>query len=413
MVTGMRAMDLPMLEIVVFKKLLWTPSTIINSLRILQNLHPTLPSLNPQVLNGHSCFGEVLASRWLWRGGLFVYMEFIREVPLDEYGHEITEARPETNVYEYLARENESFYEAEQALRRGDVAEAEKLYRQALETISDPYSEGQIFYKISLAQTFAQPERAIETLKQIIENETYTDVQRAYATQRLALLYYRYSKPELFDQIFAGDRYQQFVVEGDVEASLNNLFEYASSFEPLAVAELRSAVWYSEQLLDGESDARDEYLDIIDTKLENATFNISELRLQENASSLIPEALYLRARLLVNLHALGIEQDYELALEEALGSALASGVAGSDGSARYMYAIALLQYEEGREEDINRMIQPFIDNIDSYVAFKRFFEREKGNVLGQQENLIALSDLNPNFKELLTALGWGPEDFIL
>lgn len=323
------------------------------------------------------------------------------------------------SIYEILLEENKNFAEGEHFLRNGEEDRAASFYKRALLDARNSGEEGQILYKISIAETHGDPFEAIDSLKKVIEDPAQSHRQRAYAAQRLALIYYRRSDPTLFEKIFEDEPYASFRVNGEVDESLKNIFEYASFFYPLAVAELRAASWYANELKfasmsDNQNDFETlmfEYLPIIENKIRNAEEDIRRTQNSKDASDLIPEALYLKALTFARLNFAGIERNYEVEYKRAIEYALASGIIGSDGSARYSYAANLMIQEEDREQDIEIILKPFVENITQYESFERFFREERDDVLGQKRILVQISEINANFKELLFSLGWEDSDF--
>lgn len=303
-----------------------------------------------------------------------------------------------------------NFEQAEKLLNSGNVEQAKVLYLESLKSATTPVEVSQAQYKISLTETQTDPKSAISRLKQIIADENNTDLDRAYAAQRLGLLYYRNSDPALIPVIFSGEPYAAFYTNNDLPLALRRLFEFSSSFYPVALSELRAAIWYAQEItLDAQK--AEEYLPIIESKLKNADLDIERTRYISGPDSLVTEALSLKARVYAALHRAGYEYDYETAMQEAMTYALASGVKGADGQARYAYVINLFLYEEDREVDILNLLQPMIDNIDEYPTFKRMFERERNNVLNQKKDLVALGNALPQFKNLLLSLNWTEADF--
>lgn len=305
---------------------------------------------------------------------------------------------------------NKNFREAERLLNADNMEAAKPFYTEALKYASTPVEISSAQYKLSLTETQTDPVSAVARLKGIIEDEVNTDLDRAYAAQRLGLLYYRNSDPSLLPIIFSGEPYAGFYDKNDVFLSLRKIFEYSSSFYPVALSELRAAIWYAQAIANDPSLA-DAYLPIVETKLTNADLDIERTRYVSGPDVLINEALALKARVYAALHRSGYDYDYETAMQEAITTALASGNTGTDGPARYAYILNLFLYEEGREADIINLLQPMVTNINDYPAFKRMFERERNNVLNQKKDLVALGEAVPQFKKLLLSLGWTEADF--
>lgn len=368
-----------------------------------QNHYPETPSQDSEQIQEKSSLPIVLTSL-LIVGVLAIagYMFYSRTVPGTSNMQEDSYAQLELN---------DSYVQAEELFREGNLEAAKTQYEQALRTALDADQEGQILYKIALTETHSDPQTAIGRLKGIIKGELYSDVQKAYAAQRLALMFYRNSDPELVPIIFAGDPYAGFYQEGDTALALRRLFDYASSFYPLAISELRSALWYADRIKEASGTesfdgVRAQYLPTLQQKLADAEHDIERTKDLKQAGSLIPEALYLKAVVYARLASAGLNYDWEQAMQEALNTALVVGGRGSDGSARYAYAMNLFLYEDGREQEAFDLLTTMVENIDSYPTFKRMFENEKDNVLGQREALVQLANAWPEFESLLISLGW-------
>lgn len=305
---------------------------------------------------------------------------------------------------------SQNFEKAEKLLIAGDLDNAKLAYEEAGKFAASPVQISNIQYKLSITETQSDPVSAVNRLKSIIENNKNTDLDRAYAAQRLGLLYYRNSDRSLLPIIFSGEPYAGFYDEDDIFISLRKLFEYSSSFYPVAISELRAAAWYA-QAMTNDPSLSSVYLPIVEKKLANADLDIERTKYIEGPDSLINEALSLKARVYAALHRSGYDYDYETAMQLAISTALATGGTGADGPARYAYVLNLFLYDEGRGADITLLLQPMINNIDGYPAFKRMFERERNNVLNQKKDLVALGNAVYQFKNLLLSLGWTESDF--
>ncbi len=320
--------------------------------------------------------------------------------------------------------QNESYIQAEDFLRNAvgssreeNLRNAEILYKEALQLAENPDQEGQILYKISLTQTYSSPEEAVSILKDIAANDSYSNTQRAYAVQRIGLLFDRNLDTELLSVIFSGSPYESFYSEGDTVLSFRRLYEYASSFYPLAISELHSAKWYANELKRAHinnspnfENLKNEYVPLINQKLDNAESDIRRTRGSEGASDLIPEALYLKAITFARLSAASLDYDYESAMRDAINAALIANN-NSDMRVRYAYALNLFLYEEGRLNEVRNLLEPFWLDIDTYPGFKRLFIAEKNNTYNQKGELVDVARSIPEFKEMLLSLGWSESDF--
>lgn len=303
-----------------------------------------------------------------------------------------------------------TYLEAARLQQVSDFDGARARYLEVLERASGPEQEGQVQYRIALAETFTDPASAVARLKGITASEAYSDLLRAYAAQWLGLMLYRTSDSSVLPLIFTGDPYAAFYRDRDTQLALRRLFEYASSFYPLAVAELEQAAWYAQELKDADVAERaalaDQYLSIIEQKLESGQADIDRTLSINEYKMFVTEALYLKAVVLARLSAAGFDYEYEPAMQEALNYTLLNWTPGDDSAIRYAYAMNLFFAETGREEDARELLRPVVEDIDAYPGFKRMLEKEKNNVLGRKEWLVALSNSYPEFRSLLVSLGW-------
>lgn len=303
-----------------------------------------------------------------------------------------------------------TYLEAARLQQTGDYADARAKYLEVLERASGPEQEGQVQYRIALAETFTDSASAVARLKGIVASAAYSDLLRAYAAQWLGLMLYRTSDSSVLPLIFTGDPYAAFSREGDVQLALRRLFEYASSFYPLAVAELEQAAWYAQGLKDADVVERatlaDQYLPLIEEKLESGQADIDRTLSINEYKTFVTEALYLKAVVLARLSAAGFDYEYEPAMQEALNSTLLNWTPGDDSAIRYAYAMNLFFAEAGREEDARELLRPIVEDVDAYPAFKRMLVGEKDDVLGRKEWLVALAVSYPDFRTLLVSLGW-------
>ncbi|MDP2664478.1 MAG: hypothetical protein Q8O97_00690, partial [bacterium] len=108
---------------------------------------------------------------------VFVYYNFSQKSP--------------KSFYQSLLGKNESFAYAEGLLKSGKYDEAASQFRIALEKAEGYKEEGQLKYKIALAESFGNnPIEGIGLFKEVAANENHTSTIRAYAVQSLGNLLY-------------------------------------------------------------------------------------------------------------------------------------------------------------------------------------------------------------------------------
>lgn len=350
-----------------------------------------------------------LALVFIALAGYAVYQAVIVDVP------------EESPVSPYAQLEADATYaSAETLLRAGEYDAARTLYLEALKNVRGPEQEAQILYKIALTETQSDPRSATVRLKSIVVDAGYPDIQRAYAAQRLGLMFYSVDdKDYLVSQIFADEPYATFYQEGDTLLALRRLFDYASTFYPLAHAELQSAAWYANEIKYADDTNRaelaEQYLPIIEQKLANADRDIERMLPLSNPRTLIPGAMYWKAAVTARLDIAGLAFDGERAFREALDYILLEGTPEEEAYARYGYAVYLFtdSDKEGSEEEARAIFQPVIENIDDYPAIKRLLADERGDVLEQKDMLVNIAQSWEEFKNILILLGWSEDDFLV
>ena len=327
-----------------------------------------------------------------------------------------------SDPFSSLMEKNSDFAEAEKAAKAGDLQKAEALYQSALEKAQHIDERGQIEYKIADVNTNRDPIKAIGILKGIAANSQYSNIQRAYAIQQMGEVFFKNSTTSVTTAIFTGDPYSSFNKEGDSRLAYRRLYEYAASFYPLSMSEVRASVWYSSEILRlKKTKTLAEQLTIKDEllgyrkkvlgNLELADRDIERTRTAPNAGLLIPYTLALRAAVLGYMYESGDRSfpDPEIAFKEAIGAGL---LIKGDGPARLQYAVFLARnYGAKRKDDIAKLLAP-VGTGPEYAGLRRVFTNEKNNVIGSKSNFILISQIDPDFRKLLISLGWDPtKDF--
>jgi len=328
----------------------------------------------------------------------------------------------ETDPHIRLSEKN-SLYQQAEDLRTssGNSQQVIDLYWQALRATTDPEERGQIEFKIASTGVRIDTNASIDQLKALAADNSQSNLQRANALQQLGQTYYKNTNKDIVASIFSGEPYVDFYAERDVHLALRRLFEYASSFYPLAISELRAARWYANSVYDLRQKKRisideqiriDSYLSIIREKLALAEADIRRTTNAPNAKNLIPDALARKAGVIGVLSLAGEESfdNPDGAFREAInGAVLIKG----DGPPRVAYARYLLaKYGESRKNDIGTILTPLMLDIKNYPeGIKIYLGAERNNVLGQKKELISLASLIPDFKKTLLLLGWSETDF--
>ena len=311
-----------------------------------------------------------------------------------------------------------TYARAEELLQEGDLDAARTLYLEVLKNVEGPEQEGQILYKIALTETRTDSESAVARLKSIATSDTYSNILRAYAVQRLGLMfYYVDDRDRVVPLIFESEPYASFYQEEDILLSLRRVFDYASTFYPLAIAELRSAAWYANEIRYVDVAERavlvEQYLPIIEEKLTNADRDVERTINLNNPRTLIPEALYLKAVVIARLDIAGLAFDGEQAFRETLEYVSVDGTPEDEAFTRYGYATYLLASTPTPEDEVKDLLQSVIENPDAYPALMRMLVNERGDALGQKKGLVQVANFWEEFKILLISLGWSEDEFII
>lgn len=356
----------------------------------------------------------------------FFYLSSRTQDVLDLDGDiNINETTTIQDLYQSLIAGNDAFKEGERLLRLKEYDTARSFYTNALDLAENVNEEGQIKYKIATVDKLQRNfQTAADGFKEIIADGGYSDQQRAYAVQSLGDTYYRANDPKTTQHIFTGEPYATFMseAEGNTAIAVRKLYEYGSSFRPLAIAEARIGFWYAveigklsrrDELTEEEEILKEEYTQRVRDALLNIDSDIARTQNLPNAGSLIPEALARKATVIAIMTRAGETStgDPIEAFDTALNASLLRGP-GTDSSVRYAYAAHLMLTDvEGSTEKIKSLLSPFYTDRDAYSLMLRFFSNQRGNTLGEKNIIKRLGGVDPQFEALLRDLGWTEDDF--
>jgi hypothetical protein len=329
--------------------------------------------------------------------------------------------------YEILMEENPSFRTAQELSRQGDRSAARTAYEEALTVAQDPVQEGQI--KIKIANLYqnavenGEYRTAIPLLKEIILNESYPRITRAYALQQMTTLYFSYADPVITEEIFRDQPFASAYDPRDIDLSYHRLLLQASSLYPLALIELRiadrSAYALSDSLLGGQPETSAQlqnYRDDIAFRLANANRDIERIKFDENEKGGLPAILQRKAIVVARLAAAGEDfGDWEQSFEDLLALHSLRGPQSGDGYAIFHYARFLARIGgEARHDDVRALLAKLHgENVAVYKGskFEVYVRNEKDNVLGVKSDFVLLASIDPDFKAYLKGLGWSDTDF--
>ncbi len=333
------------------------------------------------------------------------------------------EDTPRLSVSEKLRKENAYFMRGSELLLSGDETEKEKageLFEQSLRYVKTPFEEALVKYYLAFTKLESDPARAIGIFKEIAANPTYPSGIKAYSVQQMGLLFYFLNSSEVTRLIATDEPYQSFFKEGDILLGYRRLFEYASSFKPLAISESYSSMWYVDKMLKYSklktlTPAQEADFELmkttVKTRIENANEDIAATR-NTDAAVFIPLALAKNATHIGFLYRVGDKSygDPEKYFKEAILEGSISK--GGDGLARYAYAYFLAEvYGKERVADITSQLAVLYQNEDTYPGFSYLFNNERQNIVGIKTEMILMASLSPDFKTYLKSKGWTDEDF--
>jgi len=241
-------------------------------------------------------------------------------------------------------------------------------------------------------------------------------------------LYYSYntvgsstSSFSVTNEIFKDEPYASFFDMNNINLSYRKLFDYASSFYPLAIPELYSANWYANRItaLHKSVPTSPEITDdlaIIQEKLKNADADITRMRPYPDENPLIPGALMYKAFVTGKLSFVGLASTTaaELAYKASLAAYETYQLpAGSDGLVRCYYASFLAYpYGDKRLAEIKTLLKPlYTDPLYDQSTVARFLKNVKSRATLVKKDIQKLASLDAGFKAYLLSLGWKQTDF--
>jgi hypothetical protein len=309
----------------------------------------------------------------------------------------------------------------DRAFRKGLLNE--EALAESLKSAETAREKARLEIKFAFGQkNNGDPVGAITTLKRVVSNESYENVDKAYAIESMGRIYFSDSDPLVFNAIFSGEPYTGFR-EDNARLSLRKLHEYASSFYPSAIAELRIAEWYSDEVIRTQglplSDVeKNEIIQsltpIIKEKFENAEADITRQVTWPNPSyERIAYAITIEAVTLANLTLAGTPNFFDFAIdpegtfEEAIGAANQGNIESQAEWASYHYAIFLAKaFGEDRKEDIQRLIGRTYTGPGIEKTMTPHLKNQKDAVSQGHDDILLLASIDEGYKHYLTSIGW-------
>ena len=142
-------------------------------------------------------------------------------------------------IHNRLKSDNAAYAQANQLRRAEKYADAAKAYSAALAGVTDVAERAEIKFWLAYAEEASGNYAAsIAIYKQLAAaSTTLSRVTRAHAVQNLAHMYYRFGDPVITKEIFKTYPYKRFYNPRYIPLSYRNVFDYAASLYPLALAE--------------------------------------------------------------------------------------------------------------------------------------------------------------------------------
>lgn len=329
-------------------------------------------------------------------------------------------------IYFYNVREQarikKLLAEGEELHHRGEVEKSIPLFEEALKGVTEELDRrvvtAQLATDLFLTRDPANQRRAVELIKAEIANEQNPDLSRAYFTLLLGTFYFLAPTDEFRRAvIFSGRPYETFLENSDFPLAERRIYEYANSFAPTAIGELRVAYWYAQQLMIDPTLTPDQKRSYIGTIRFHATrgTNLIERDRPLVAPSLTYQArvLALTIRGIVALQGSGKGEEVESGFDELISEIeAASGGPSVDVhaydfalQARFQYALYLAYaYGMSRAQKIGELVKPIIDARyrSSFVYYLRNTAIHQSPTV---EKLALIAQASPEFRDFLNRLG--------
>lgn len=275
--------------------------------------------------------------------------------------------------------------------------------------------QANVDYRIALTYVHSDPEKAINEFKKIIDNDDYPDQQKAYAAQRMLVIWHfnrSVYEIDILPIIFAGNPYSDLLVEEDLNQSLINLAEFSLTFGSAPYSESRLAASKASQFVDGSDvEVREallveilEHFDSIDAYFErnrNVPTNASqEPWVRVNTADTMGQLAYA-----------GVEdsiEDFASEYERAIGLNLDSPLEASLGF-RYAWFAAAVENKDGGRSWASS--QPYLarslEIVDEHPGVISWLISRKDIPESPSRKMaLILREKSPEFDAYLTANGW-------
>jgi|SRR5665213_274544 len=339
-------------------------------------------------------------------------------LPISLFGSAPVAYPAELQVYTGLASSSPLFLQGVNASNSDNWAQAVSDFEQVLAVTTDPGQKLKVeFWLAPALQQAGDGPQAVSIYQAIAADDAQSDPRvRASAVQELGVMYYRSLDPQITQAIFSVAPYANLYVVGNIGLSYRNLFAYATSIYPVATAELRTAQWYANQLLNQssvDSTTTAQYKQIIRLDIAAADPDLAYMAADPTQINDYLNTLIIRANLVAKMTQLGDTSygDPESGFKQVLALYAASDISARDGVARVYYAGYLAQtFGTARSSDINTILAP-VTATTTPAAVSRFLTVNEQNAGGLKATIVSIASIDSAFKKVLVSLGWTAADF--
>ena len=312
-----------------------------------------------------------------------------------------------------LVERNESFRQADQILYTNPQLALEK-FKGALLNTKNQIEKEQIWFKIALAQELNEDiVPAVNTLKNLADSATSSPLIKAYAIERMGLMFYTRNDPKVLTEIFNTEPYKNFYEAKNPDASIARLFEYGTTFFPLAETQARLAITYGEEYIRLKGDSNpmaEEFKNKMTQALLLAEQDATRVADDPNNKHIKGEVTLRKAILagkLIHIDEKPFGEPEEL-YEKALALATINGP-GYEAYAIYYYATFLNHYfkDEKKDKIVSLLSRYYLNrNYFAKTNVYDFFKNEASAEGAAHNALKSLGELDKGFQNLLIELGW-------
>jgi len=340
-------------------------------------------------------------------------------------------AKKSESFYNSLLQKSPDFAQGQSARREGDYVSAQQYFEKAFSEAKDDAKKGLIAYWLADAYAAnARYKESVALLQGIAHDTRYASIIRAYAVQKMALMYRQYWDPVITDEVFKHPVFAPMLVQDDPTLSYRRLFEYATTLYPLALSEFYVADWYADDALYAKFQVRNGSIEksVANVRVgedkaviwERILAGNQHIRLVQDgvvSDESIYAALERRAAVIGKMQRLGDNSfgDAEAEFKNLLAKYESDGIM-TDGTVRLQYAIFLARmYKDVRVADIQAILSPIYDS-PTYrspslgTAMKALKDVPSGES-ATKAAVAYIAGLDPEFKKFLSSLGWDDTDF--